>query len=65
MAKNLILGLIKACWAQIWASIFFYKISRYTLPQAIIQFNLKENQQNKHEKLAKNLILSPVLVGLA
>ena len=42
----------------------FTSISNYALFQAIILCNLKENQCTKLEKIAKNLILDPILACL-
>ena len=50
MAKNLILDLIKAHWAQIWAGNFFVfffknlaKIRHYISWSAIIMYNIRKN----------------------
>ena len=53
MTKKLIFGLIMACLAQIWAPNFFFMgIRDYTLLQAIIICNVKENVWSS--KLKKN-----------
>ena len=50
---------------QIRATKFFYKTRRWTLFQAMILCNLKENEWTKFGKMAKNLISSPILVNLS
>ena len=71
MAKNLILGLIFACFGpNLVPSFFFFflgatSIRCYTLLQTIIVCNFKENQRTKLEKMAKNLVLGPIFAQLA
>ena len=70
MAKNLMLGSVLAQIAlplpkQKKRSGNFTSTMCYTLEQAMIACNFKENEWNKLEKIAKNLFYGPILAPLA